>query len=47
METTPLICTENRYTGFYMIGTSIMKELADASVLRLAWFLLYFYYCSD
>ena len=47
METTRLICTENRYTGFCMIGTSIMKELADASVLRLAWFLLYFYYCSD
>ena len=27
LETSPLICTANQWTGFYMIGTSIMKDL--------------------
>ena len=27
IETTPLICSENQWTGFYMIMASIMKEL--------------------
>ena len=27
METSPLICYENQWTDFYMIGTSILKEL--------------------
>ena len=27
METSPLICSANQWTGFYMIGTSVMKEL--------------------
>ena len=27
IETTPLICYVNQWTGFYMIGTSAMKEL--------------------
>ena len=27
METSPLIVRENQWTGFYMIGTSIVKEL--------------------
>ena len=27
METSPLICSANQRTGFYMTGTSIMKEL--------------------
>ena len=27
IETSPLICTRNQWTGFYMIGTSVMKEL--------------------
>ena len=26
-ETSPLICSANKWTGFYMIGISIMKEL--------------------
>ena len=27
IETSPLICIANQWTGFYMIGTSIIKEL--------------------
>ena len=27
IETTPLTCSENQWTGFYMIMASIMKEL--------------------
>ena len=27
IEASPLICRENQWTGFYMIGTSFMKEL--------------------
>ena len=29
IETSPLICSESQWTGFYMIGTSAMKELKD------------------
>ena len=27
-ETTPLITRANQWTGFYMVGTSVMKELS-------------------
>ena len=27
METSPLICRANQWTGFYTIGTLVMKEL--------------------
>ena len=27
IETSPLTCKANQWTGFYMIGTSVMKEL--------------------
>ena len=27
IETSPLICTTNQWTSFYMIGTSVMKGL--------------------
>ena len=27
IETSPVICSANQWTGFYMIGTSVMKEL--------------------
>ena len=27
IETSPLICSGNQWTGFYMIGTSIVREL--------------------
>ena len=27
METGPLICSANQWTGFYMITASVMKEL--------------------
>ena len=26
IETSPLICSPNQWTGFYMIGTSVMKK---------------------
>ena len=31
-----VICRANQWTGCYMIGTSIMKELTDTSALPLA-----------
>ena len=33
METSPLICSPNQWTGFYMIGTSVMKNLMSVMVL--------------
>ena len=32
METSPFICSANHWTGFYMITTSVMKELKTAEV---------------
>ena len=29
METNPLICRAKQWTGFYIIGTSVMKELSE------------------
>ena len=31
VETSPVICRSNEGTGFYMIGTSVMKELMQLS----------------
>ena len=31
-ETSPLICRANQWTSFYMIGTSVMKELRYALI---------------
>ena len=31
METSPLICSENHWTGSYMIRASVMKELNSGS----------------
>ena len=38
----PMICRANQWTGFYMIGTSIMKELRRSSpiILRKSVFFL-------
>ena len=36
MATSPLICSANHWTGFYMIGTSVMKEFI-AKKLRWWW----------
>ena len=33
IETSPLTCKANQWTGFYMIGTSVMKELK----LKIGW----------
>ena len=33
MEISPLICRANQWTGFYMIGTFVMKELRSALLL--------------
>ena len=30
METSPMICIANQWTGFYLIGASVMKELIKA-----------------
>ena len=31
IETSPLICSASQWTGFYMIGSSVMKELKNKS----------------
>ena len=38
METSPLICSANQWTGFCMIGTAVMKELtlSGETVLHVA-----------
>ena len=36
IETSPLICSANQWTGVYMIGTSLMQKL-----------LLFQFYCFD
>ena len=35
IETSPLVCSKNQWTGFYMIGTSIMKVLRHSSPIIL------------
>ena len=34
IETSPLICSADQRTGFYMIGSSAMKELSSNSTSR-------------
>ena len=29
MEISPLTCSANQWTGFYMVGTTVMKELIN------------------
>ena len=33
IEPTPLICSANQWSGFYMIGTSVLKELNQFQIL--------------
>ena len=43
VKTSPLICRTNQWTGFYMIGTSVMRELMvppqifNIRILILSW----------
>ena len=32
METVTLICRANQWSGFYMIGTSVMKEIIKKQI---------------
>ena len=34
IETSPVICSANQWTGFYMIGNSVMKELKNDNECR-------------
>ena len=34
METSPLICSANQWSGFYMITVSVMKELNHEQILK-------------
>ena len=34
METSPLICRANQWTGFYMITASVMKDLKVTSAIK-------------
>ena len=36
IETSPLICSANQWTGFYMVGTSAMKKLKSSSNLTFS-----------
>ena len=31
-ETSPFICIANQWTGFYVLGTSVMKELKKTNI---------------
>ena len=33
-QTSPLICSENEWTGIYMIETSVMEELSGQQTLK-------------
>ena len=41
METSPLICSANQWTGFYMITASVMKGLNKLHETRLNTLLLF------
>ena len=43
IETRILICRANQWTGFYMIGTSAMKELKSPINKNLTYFWLYLF----
>ena len=32
IETSPLTCSENQWTGFYIIGSSVMKEFEQITL---------------
>ena len=40
IETSPLNCSENQWTGFYMIEISVMKELKAFSFLTMCFYRL-------
>ena len=42
METSPMICRANQWTGFYMIMASVMKELKSNTCLIIP-----LYICSE
>ena len=35
MTEVPIICRANQWTGFYMVGTSVMKELKPSRQLHV------------
>ena len=37
IEISPLICAANQWTKFYMIGTSVMKELIEYLIFVHRW----------
>ena len=39
-ETIPMTCTANQWTGFYMMETSVIKELIDHLFKYFLWFVL-------
>ena len=43
METSPLICSPNQWTGFYMITASVMKELTGLQKLyfKNVWYVMF------
>ena len=40
IETSPLICSTNQWTGFYMISASIMKGLISCFFIKYLWILV-------
>ena len=35
IETSPLICSLNQWTGFFMLGTSVVKEVKSLTIIRI------------
>ena len=46
IDTSPLICSTNQWTGFYMITASVMKELRIWSDLLKKPSMENFFFCS-
>ena len=44
IETSPSICSANQLTGFYMISTSVMKELKNITFISLCELWLNFFH---
>ena len=42
IQNSPLICSANQWTGFYLIGTSVMEELISSNKKSI-WFLEFYF----
>ena len=41
IETSPMVCRENQWTGFYIITASVMKELNVHMLMKVSKYICY------